>query len=308
MTCTEQPVVFDCAGESLVGVLAMPSAPADAPADLAVLIVTGGPQYRAGSHRQFTLLARAIAAGGHPSLRFDCRGMGDSEGAMRSFERISEDIAAAIDTLFQHARPPVRRVVLWGLCDGASAALLYLHERADPRILGLCLANPWVRSATSLARTHVKHYYWRRLMQRQFWSKFLRGGVARQALADLMANLRLAARWRRADAASTVPYQQRMAQAWRSFTGEILLVLSGNDFVAREFCEQVNAEACWNGNLEVASLTRLDLATANHTFSDVADTKQVAAATLEWLQRIATGMQSQPYHGTKVQSLSTEDA
>ena len=41
-----------------------------------MLIVVGGPQYRAGSHRQFTLLARDVAATGVPTMRFDYRGMG----------------------------------------------------------------------------------------------------------------------------------------------------------------------------------------------------------------------------------------
>ena len=49
--------------------------------------MVGGPQYRVGSHRQFTLMARAFAAAGYPVLRFDYRGIGDSEGESRGFER-----------------------------------------------------------------------------------------------------------------------------------------------------------------------------------------------------------------------------
>ena len=71
----EQGVVFDSAGQRLVGILALP----DAPADSAVLITVGGPQYRVGSHRQFTLLARELAAQGIASLRFDYTGMGDAQ-------------------------------------------------------------------------------------------------------------------------------------------------------------------------------------------------------------------------------------
>ncbi|MEO6566032.1 MAG: alpha/beta fold hydrolase, partial [Casimicrobiaceae bacterium] len=81
------------------------------------MIVVGGPQYRVGSHRQFALLARALARVGIPALRFDYRGMGDSEGDRRSFDEIDADIAAAIDTLCREAH--LARVVLWGLCDGA---------------------------------------------------------------------------------------------------------------------------------------------------------------------------------------------
>ena len=98
-------------------------------------------------------MARALAAAGYPVLRFDVRGMGDSSGPLHDFLDQTPDVAAAIEALCREAG--VQRVMLWGLCDGASAALLYLHERPDPRVAGLCLLNPWVRSAQSLARTQV---------------------------------------------------------------------------------------------------------------------------------------------------------
>jgi len=288
---TEQALQFDCAGEALVGVLSLPSKPPAAGVETAVLIVVGGPQYRVGSHRQFTLLGRALAAGGYPAFRFDYRGMGDSSGALRDFEVTCTDIEAAIDAV-QRARPSVRHVVLWGLCDGASAALLFLDDRSDPRVTGLCLVNPWVRSPESLARTHVKHYYLSRLMQADFWRKLARGDVARQALTELVRNLRLAGR--RVSLASTaataLPFQQRMARAWQAFAGPMLLVLSGDDYVAHEFHEQVRGEPGWRGALERGNVTRLDMAAANHTFSEPVDARKVEEATLEWLRQHAESL------------------
>lgn len=58
----ESTLSFDCQGERLVGILAEPVT--GEPAEVGVVIVVGGPQYRAGSHRQFTLLARHFAAHG----------------------------------------------------------------------------------------------------------------------------------------------------------------------------------------------------------------------------------------------------
>lgn len=55
---------------------------------LGLLMVVGGPQYRVGSHRQFVLLARDLAAAGIPVFPFDYRGMGDSTGQARDFEGI----------------------------------------------------------------------------------------------------------------------------------------------------------------------------------------------------------------------------
>ena len=51
----DRALAFRCGDDWLYGVLSMPGTmPTQG-----VLIVVGGPQYRAGSHRQFTLLARS---------------------------------------------------------------------------------------------------------------------------------------------------------------------------------------------------------------------------------------------------------
>lgn len=283
---TEHALTFACEGEDLFGILARPTAPT-APATTGVVVIVGGPQYRAGSHRQFVLLARALAAAGYPVLRFDYRGMGDSSGAQRDFQDVHQDVGAAIGALQQHV-PQVQRVVLWGLCDAASAALLYYHESHDPRVAGLCLLNPWVRSTASLARTHVKHYYAQRLMQRAFWAKLFSGRVAFSALAGLARNLRLATGGSRATGAATdqKPYQERMAAAWQAFSGRLLLLLSGEDYTAREFVEFIGIDPAWSQALQSPRLARHDLAGADHTFSDTASRILVENLTLEWLKAI----------------------
>jgi exosortase A-associated hydrolase 1 len=285
----EEAFTFGCEGESLLGVLHHPAA--DGPADVAgqtgVVVIVGGPQYRAGSHRQFVHLARGLADAGHPVLRFDVRGMGDSTGALRPFEQIAADIGAAIDAFVVHA-PQVRRVVLWGLCDGASAALLYLHDRADARVRGLCLLNPWVRSEASLARTQVKHYYLDRLRQPAFWARLLRGQLARTAASEFWNNLRRA-RAGRAESARSTPgstYQQRMLQGWKGFAGPSLLVLSGNDYTAKEFMEFTRASAAWQHLLRAANLQVRHMDSADHTFSDLRHKTQLQAITLEWVRRV----------------------
>ena len=280
---TETVLAFPCEGERLLGVV---SAPEDAlvTGDLGVVIVVGGPQVRAGSHRQFVQLARHLAAQGLPTLRFDVRGMGDSSGPQRSFEHLAADIGAAIAAL-QQARPEVRRVALWGLCDAASAALLYLHERPDPRVAALCLANPWVRSEASLARTQVRHYYGQRLLQKEFWLKLLSGRVAASAWRDFIDSLRAA---RAAAPAAQASYQVRMAQAWRAFDRPILLLLSGDDYTAREFAGVATSDPAWRGALAQPGVTRHDLRDADHTFSDAPAARQAERLTAAWLLRLNT--------------------
>lgn len=298
----ESATVFACAGEQLVGVLTRPAV-APLQAKPGVLVVVGGPQYRVGAHRQFVELARALAADGHAVLRFDVRGMGDSSGALHDFLQIDDDIGAAIDTLCREAG--VQQVVLWGLCDGASAALLYCQHRADPRVAGLALANPWVRSQESLAATHVKHYYLRRVLDGAFWRKLASGGVGRQAARDLAANLATALRGRlarrRGAPASAGPssYQDRMAQAWRQFGGPVLLLVSGDDYTAREFIDTTGSAPAWRGALSRAGLQRVDLPEADHTFSDRRYGAEVASATSAWLAgACAAGAQATAHRST----------
>lgn len=275
MSTREEAVVFDCAGESLVGVIASP----ERAAETGVVVVVGGPQYRAGSHRHFVQLARSLAAAGYPTLRFDCRGMGDSSGTQRSFEDLDQDVGAAIDSLLQRA-PQVKRVVLWGLCDGASASLLYLHRTADLRVAGICLLNPWVRSEVSLARTHVKHYYLQRLGQPEFWRKFLSGKVAADALAGVVRNVGLA----RSGGNAATSFQQRMAAALAAFRGPVLLLLSENDFTAKEFIEYTRADAAWRDALDRPRARHQMLEGADHTLSNPGAKALVEQIVVRWLR------------------------
>ena len=281
----ECPLVFGCQGETLFGMLHRAADGQVVPAAIGIVVVVGGPQYRVGSHRQFISLARTLAAAGYPVLRFDVRGMGDSSGNLHDFRSINPDIEAAIDALQRH-EPGVRQLVLWGLCDGASAALLYLHDRADPRISGLCLVNPWVRSEASLARTQLKHYYTKRLLQRDFWHKLMGGGVGLAALRDLAVNARRA----RAAASSAVglelPFQTRMARAWRDFEGSILLLLSSDDYTAREFDEYTSRDPSWDDALERHPACRQDLIGADHTLSDAVSRIEADGHLLSWLAKL----------------------
>lgn len=281
----EQALLFPCGEDTLVGILSLPATATTT--DTAVIIVVGGPQYRAGSHRQFVLLARRLAAAGYAVLRFDYRGMGDSSGPVNTFLTADRDIGAAIEAL-QNQLPAVKSIVLWGLCDAASAALLYVHHTQDARVTGLCLLNPWVRSEASLARTQVKHYYIQRVMQRSFWSKLLSGQVALAALKGLAKNIRLSTSTR-TSGTDKLPFQQQMAASWMDFGGHILLILSGSDYTAKEFLEYAATDAAWSKALQRQKLERQDLPGADHTFSNAEMKIHVENVTLNWLNTCLTG-------------------
>jgi exosortase A-associated hydrolase 1 len=276
VSAAETALTFDCQGETLLGVLS------PAQGEVGGVVVVGGPQYRAGAHRQFVLLARALAAAGYPTLRFDCRGMGDSEGDLRNFEEVGADIDAAIVALRQ-AAPGVRRVVLWGLCDGASAALMFVDARADARIDGLVLVNPWVRTQASRAKTQVKHYYRQRLMERAFWAKLISGKVAWKAISGLVGNLRAASARTPARDDPAVPYTERMARGWQHFDGPRLLLLSEDDYTAREFIEYTGTSKGWTKAFSAHLARPVSLSGADHTCSSPEAMRALISATQAWL-------------------------
>lgn len=284
MSFTEQAIIFPCLGENLLAIVATPRQSKST----GVMIIVGGPQVRVGSHRQFMLLSRSLAEAGYPVMRFDCRGMGDSTGELHNFEAINQDIAAAIDA-FQTQYPNVERIVLWGLCDAASAGLLYWDATTDPRIEGLVLLNPWVRSEATLARTQIKHYYGQRLLQAEFWRKLLSGNLGvSKALGGLLGNLKKSRQQiNPANTTETQPFQKRMLRSMQGFTGPVLIVLSGNDYTAKEFLETVGKDKAWGSVLQRANITQTTIPEADHTFSSAEWRARVEEITRQWLDKKA---------------------
>lgn len=282
----ESALVFECGGEQLVGVLSRPAPPAGA-ARVGMVIVVGGPQYRAGSHRQFVHLARALAASGFACLRFDYRGMGDSSGARFSFDEVGDDVEAALNALLASC-PEVERCAVWGLCDAASAAMMFATKH--PSVAGLAVANPWIRSTESLAAATVKHYYRERLLQRELWQKMLSGrfdwrGSLRAALDNLRSTL--VGRRRRGTTTAQASFQDRMANGLDAFGGEVLLLLSGDDLTAKEFLDFSNADPRWRTLVGRASVQRVDFPGVDHTFSQRQWGDAMERATVDWMARIA---------------------
>ena len=280
MTWHEEPVVFQCEGSRLIGIAALPARPAET----GVLIIVGGPQYRAGSHRQFTLLARYLAGLGIASLRFDYRGMGDSEGGKRSFDQINADIGAALDTFLKLA-PAIGSIALWGLCDAASAAMSYAHT--DTRVRKLILLNPWLQSPRNMARTRLKLYYPSRLGQVNFWAKLLSFEVdipvtIRGIVDDLKTTFhRQGKPSNPIDSAAN----ERMLAGLKQFNGQVLFVMSEKDLTARIFRAHIDNDPQWQQACKVA--TFLDIRGADHTFSTRKFRDQVAQVTADSSSRLS---------------------
>jgi len=284
----ECPVVFGCQGEELSGVLHR--------GDLAstvgvVIVVAGGPQYRAGAHRQFVMLARMFAGRGYPVLRFDLRGMGDSSGEYLGYEHSRPDIRAAVDEL-QRLVPSVKRVMLFGECESATGILFYAYQ--DPRVHKVALANPWVRTDEGRAEVILKHYYRDRLASRKFWVDMVCGrlhvGRALFSFVGVLKTFLMGRKLLRAgvvasarDDLDALPLVARTAEGLRRFEGRTLLLMSGCDYIAREFDDVTKSSQAWAGLLANPRVQRVDIADADHTFSRLEWKLQAHDALVRWL-------------------------
>ncbi|WP_182915779.1 hydrolase 1, exosortase A system-associated [Massilia cavernae] len=282
MNYQEIALSFDCGDDALYGIVSLP----EQAARRGVLIVVGGPQYRAGSHRQFTGLARALAAEGIAAMRFDYRGMGDSEGDMRNFETVGDDLQAAVDRFFS-AVPGMDEVVIWGLCDGASAAMFYAG--GDRRVSGLVLLNPWARTANGIARTTLKHYYRARLTDPALWKKIARGrfdfAAAAASLARMVSAALGAGRTGGGPAAQdAAPLPERMRAGLARFKGQVLFIFSEADLTAQEFLDLVRGAPEWQDLLKAGRVTQQRIDEADHSFSRRVWKDRVARLTVEWVR------------------------
>ena len=285
----ETAMRFECNGDPLVGILHRP----ENKARRGVLIaVAGGPQYRVGGHRQLVLWARRMAQEGYAVFRFDYRGWGDSHGEFHDFDLVDDDIRAAMER-FKSEVPELEEIVLWGECNAASAILFYAYR--DPRVKGLVLLNPWVRTVEGQAKAILKHYYLKRLMEPSLWKKVFSGRF--NPFISLGSALKLIGQSRIQSSAGkeatvdslgaelprdlTLP--DRMLAGLSRFNGPIMLVLSVRDLIAREFDECVRESPGWQAQFKTQSITRHDV-DSDHTFSSAAERDRVVNWGLEWLR------------------------
>lgn len=142
MNCDQRAIRFNCHGSSMVGIIDLP----ERPLPRGVLVVAGQPWSRLGAQRQFAMLARALARRGFAVMRFDRRGVGDSEG--RDYN--DSDVRAAVQEFCEQV-PGVREVVLMAPGSGTAnddiVATASACARIDARVRALLLLDPRRRGA-----------------------------------------------------------------------------------------------------------------------------------------------------------------
>lgn len=146
MKLEQRALRFPSSGAGLIGIVDVP----ERPLVRGMLILPDSTQYRAGSHRQFTLLSRLLAGRGIAVMRFDRRGFGDSEGERNpdspGVAQAAEDIGAAIKEFFIHV-PEMKESVI--LAPGDAAPLAAHYAAGDARVTGLALLDPQLPPAAA---------------------------------------------------------------------------------------------------------------------------------------------------------------
>ena len=142
MNCDQRAIRFNCHGSSMVGIIDLP----ERPLPRGVLVVAGQPYSRLGAQRQFAMLARALARRGFAVMRFDRRGVGDSEGC----DYNDSDVRSAVQEFCEQV-PGVREVVLLAPGSGAAIATATACARYDPRVRALLLFDARRRSGRRMA-------------------------------------------------------------------------------------------------------------------------------------------------------------
>jgi len=212
-------VTFACGHATLIGTLD------EAAGSTGLLIVTGGNEVRGGAWDGQAWFAARIAAKGFPVLRFDRRGIGDSEGENAGFRSSAPDMAAAIQS-FRRECPGITRIVGFGNCDAASALMLANGAGLD----ALVLSNPWTieNEAVGPPPDALRSHYRRRLVDPAALRRLLSGRVNLMRLARSLFS-----------AAGPAPARsslaREMAAGVAEFTGPVRILLAGRDRTGRAF-------------------------------------------------------------------------
>jgi exosortase A-associated hydrolase 1 len=259
MNIEQRALRFTCQGCSLIGIIDVP----ERTLPRGVLLLADAAQYRVGGHRQFTLLSRALAARGIPVMRFDRRGMGDSDGDAGSADALDEDIGAAMKEFFIQA-PEMKEIVILGLGDGASAAALYAG--GDQRVHGLVLLNPEVGPVLDENRA-PRTAALARLLEVGFWKKVAAGRLDAGAAPALLRPARAG------QADSTLA--QRVGASLAAFRGQVLVVLGSDAPAGQEFARLMARHQLGCRRVEVAG--------ADHHFARREWRDEVATRSANWI-------------------------
>lgn len=276
---------FDCQGDELIGFLHK----GDQRCDIGVLtLVAGGPQYRGGVGRQLLNLGRRLASEGIPVMRFDSKGMGDSEGTLGRYSSMHNDIAAAIEE-FKKQAPQIRGVILWGGCDAATTALINAYKFSD--VVCVIAGNPFVSSPATANKATRRHYR-SRLMQVSFWKKIIKmeyniGEYAAAAMRKLLPKKREVSgnNAEKKSSDDNGNFLNEFLIGLRNFNGKVLFLMGDRFLTSDEFDDLLKSNSEWRAVAGKTNHERIDIKGGDQVFSSTEAQERMFDVASEWIHR-----------------------
>jgi hypothetical protein len=249
-----------------------------------VLLLNSGILHRVGACRMHVQIARALAAQGFTTLRFDHAGIGDSEGRKDTlpFEQAAvQETREAMDYLEQSKG--AREFLLGGLCSGADMA--HMVAAVDVRVKGLFMLDPWAYRT----RGYYLRHYGLRALQPAVWKTFirhrvgkLRGAVAPSSATALEEDFEVPTYVRE------FPPREKVASELRRFVERnmrIVAIFSGGQqdcYNHEGQYAEAFAEVPFGGRLRECYY-----ATADHIFTGMAHQRAIVEAAQVWAMQYA---------------------
>lgn len=297
MTFVEKPVAFG-REDHLVGIVCRPREEPSEPRPVLVFL-NAGVVHRIGPHRLYVRLARALAADGVQSLRFDLSGIGDTlvprGEAVAPIESVHRDIQDALD--YAENRLQADRVIVLGLCSGADHA--FHAAVVDARVSGAVLVDPNLHRP----RAHTLHHYKNRVLDPLTWKLLLRGRHPRaRAIMNTVLGRNGAEEPEQRPAglaASSLPSHQVRQGELRAVLDrgvELQYIFSGG---LERFNHRKQLYRAYPG-LDLQRRVRFEyFRRSDHTFSDRRQQDQLIAAVRDWVRSAKFPQRTQAYAGSR---------
>jgi hypothetical protein len=297
------PVTFRSrAGLKLFGML---HEPVRRRADFACILLSPGVKMRVGPGRLYLRLTEMLIELGVPVLRFDCHGLGDSEGTLPEEQlrevygqiEIGRFVDDTIDAMnWMQEQTGISRFILSGLCGGAITGLL--AGARDARVAGLLALGltPLIVSPTadpsrymtggqldSIGRTYLQ-----KLLRPQSWLRVLTlrtdFRLLRRSLSVLVFGRKPAVAIPTADDNASPLFPPAFFSMLRS-SRRMLLIFGGSDRLEWEFEEKFVARhreqlAQFQGGYDVHTIPQ-----ANHVLSFRPWQDEMVSVSRNWLKQ-----------------------
>jgi pimeloyl-ACP methyl ester carboxylesterase len=273
--------------ESLVGTMTEPASVQFAGQMTGVVLLNAGLVHRVGPNRLYVKLARRMAALGHPVLRFDFSGTGDS-GVRRDHRPLEECLVSesqeAMDWL--EKTQGVHEFILMGLCSGAVNAVN--TACVDPRVTGAVLINARPRTPDLHAKVQGRsaiRKYWKLARTRPLTClKALATKTSFSVLRNVAKAVPLSLRRRDNGQLAAQAESDLLARQWASLAArgvQLLLVYSewdpGLDYL--EVIPKDQREALFSRD----EVCRQIILQTNHTFTQVPKQDELLDVVEHWV-------------------------